>query len=66
MIERQAAQLEFSPDPNFVIPPVIEGTVSILKAAAKEPSVKSVVLTSSSTAALMPVPNKEIEVDESE
>ena len=40
-------------------------TINLLKAAANEPSVKSVVLTSSSSAALLAEVNKEIIVDES-
>lgn len=42
------------------------GTINLLKAAAAEPAAKSVVLTSSSVAALVPEPNKVIKVDESE
>lgn len=45
---------------------MIAGTINFLKAAAKEPSVKSVVLTSSSSAVLIPEANKEgVVVDES-
>ncbi|KAF2092128.1 aldehyde reductase [Saccharata proteae CBS 121410] len=57
-----ASVVTFDPDPNKVIPPVIAGTLNAIKAAAKEPMVKSFVLTSSSTAAVMPVPNKEMTV----
>lgn len=46
-------------DPNAVIPKVVGGAINALKAAAKEPSVKRVVLTSSSSAALIPQPNAE-------
>jgi nucleoside-diphosphate-sugar epimerase len=51
-------------DPNEAIPVVVNGTVNALKAAAKEDSVKRVVLTSSSTAAASPQPNKEFVIDE--
>ncbi len=61
----QAAQLNWSSDPDEGIPPVVAGTINLLKAAAAEPAVKSVVLTSSSVAALAPEPNKKIVVDES-
>ncbi|ORY04579.1 aldehyde reductase II [Clohesyomyces aquaticus] len=47
-----------SSDPNVAIPSVIKGTVNALQAASKEPTVKRVVLTSSSTAAASPQPNK--------
>jgi nucleoside-diphosphate-sugar epimerase len=51
-------------DPNTGIPLVVEGTLNALRAAAKEPSVKRVVLTSSSTAAASPQPNKVFTMDE--
>jgi len=64
-IAHVAADVNFSPDPNNVIPQVITGTVMALKAAAKQPSIKSVVVTSSSTACLLPQPGKEgIVIDE--
>lgn len=50
-------------DPNEGIPVVEEGTLNALRAAAKEPSVKRVVLTSSSTAAASPQPNKKFVID---
>lgn len=50
-------------DPNEAIPAVVEGTLNALRAAAKESSVKRVVLTSSSTAAASPQPNKEFVID---
>ncbi|KIV81050.1 hypothetical protein PV11_08503 [Exophiala sideris] len=59
-----ATHINWSGDANDVIPHVVEGSVNILKAAAKEPSVKSVVHTSSSTAAGVPVPNKKEVIDE--
>lgn len=49
-------------DPEAVIPPTIKGALNILKAARTEPRVRSLVYTSSSTAALSPVPNKKIVV----
>ncbi|KAF2466620.1 aldehyde reductase II [Lindgomyces ingoldianus] len=52
-------------DPNVAIPTVINGTVNALRAAAREPSVKRVVLTSSSTAAASPQPNKIFTIDPS-
>lgn len=50
------------PDPNKVIPGTIKGTVNALAAAAKEPSVKRFVLTSSSSSALIPKPNDRVTV----
>ncbi len=57
--------MSFRPDADAVISWVVAGTINLLKAAAREPSVKSIVLTSSSAAALIPEPNKEMVVDES-
>ncbi|MBE7181519.1 MAG: hypothetical protein INR71_09990 [Terriglobus roseus] len=42
------------PDPNIVVPAVVDATTNALKSAFKEPSVKRFVLTSSSTAAYSP------------
>ncbi|KAI1459463.1 NAD(P)-binding protein [Annulohypoxylon moriforme] len=42
-----ATPVMISPDPNVVIPPVVDITTRILEAAAKEPGLKRVVLTSS-------------------
>ncbi|KAH8655887.1 hypothetical protein BX600DRAFT_470467 [Xylariales sp. PMI_506] len=50
-------------DPNEAVPVVEQGALNALRAAAKEPSVKRVVLTSSSTAAASPQPNKEFVID---
>ncbi|EIM83869.1 NAD-P-binding protein, partial [Stereum hirsutum FP-91666 SS1] len=61
-ISHMASDLSFSPDPNVVIPPTIASTVGILKSAAKEPSVKRVVYTSSSTAQAFPTPNTVFEI----
>lgn len=43
--------MSFSPDPQEVIPPTVAGIRTLLQSAAKEPSVKSFVYTSSSVAA---------------
>jgi len=51
-------------DPNEAVPVVVDGTLNALKAAAKEPSVKRAVLTSSSTAAASPQPNKVFVINE--
>lgn len=55
----------FSDNPDDVVPPTVAGAINILKSATREPSVKSFVYTSSSTAALFPQPNVEIKVDKS-
>ncbi|KAF2430771.1 NAD(P)-binding protein [Tothia fuscella] len=49
-----ASDMTFGPHPNEVITPVVKGTKSILRSAAKNASVKRFVLTSSSCAVLMP------------
>lgn len=46
--------MSFEADPNKVIPPTIAGALNALKSAYAEPSVKRFVLTSSSTAAIIP------------
>ncbi|KIW21283.1 hypothetical protein PV08_01863 [Exophiala spinifera] len=51
-------------DPNEAVPMVVQGALNALKAAAKEPLVRRVVMTSSSTAAASPVPNVEFVIDE--
>ncbi|OJD14593.1 hypothetical protein AJ78_05080 [Emergomyces pasteurianus Ep9510] len=50
-------------DPNEGIPMVTNGTINILESARKEPLMKRVVLTSSSTAAASPQPNVEFIID---
>jgi nucleoside-diphosphate-sugar epimerase len=50
--------VSFGSDPNIVVKNAVAGTVNVLKVAHKEPTVKSVVITSSSTAAIVPEPNK--------
>lgn len=57
-----ASDVSFSPDPNAVIPQTIASTVGILNSAIKEPSVKRVVYTSSSSAASPTIPNIPFEV----
>ncbi|KAE8386159.1 NAD dependent epimerase/dehydratase [Aspergillus alliaceus] len=61
-----ASDVTFNPDPDTVIPWVVRAILNILEAASKQPSVKRVVLTSSSTAALVPIVGAEgVRVDES-
>ena len=60
-----ASVLSFSAVPEEVIEPVIAGTLTALRSAAKTPTVKRFVLTSSSSAALFPKPNVKMQLDES-
>ncbi|KAK0634258.1 aldehyde reductase [Bombardia bombarda] len=53
-----ATEVSFSPNPHVVVPAAVAGTTNALLAAAKEPSVKRFVLTSSSSSALIPKPNE--------
>ncbi|KAF7192056.1 NAD-dependent epimerase/dehydratase terH [Pseudocercospora fuligena] len=57
-----ASDTTFGTDPNEVVKPTVDGVLSILKSAHKEPSVKRFVLTSSSTAVLLPKLNQKISV----
>jgi len=57
-----ASVVTFSDKFEEVIPPVVKGALNIMTAATKEPSIKSLVYTSSSTAALMPQPDQVIKV----
>lgn len=58
--------MSFSKDPNAVIPWVVRATETVLAAAAKFPAIKRVVLTSSSSAVIIPETNKAgVRVDES-
>lgn len=59
-----ASILSFSTNPAEVVDPTVNATLSALKSAAKEPSVKRFVLTSSSTAALFPKANLEFDIGE--
>ena len=54
-----ASVVTFDPDPNKVIPVVVDGAVNAATAAAKQDSVKRFVYTSSSTAITAPKPNVE-------
>ena len=51
-------------DPNVGVPMVVNGILHVLQACAKEPGIKRVVMTSSSTAAASPRPNKVFTMDE--
>lgn len=53
-----ASRVQFHPDPKTVIPPMIQGAVGLLEAAAKAESVKSVVYTSSQAACVQLEPGK--------
>ncbi|KAI1331075.1 aldehyde reductase [Xylariaceae sp. FL0255] len=57
-----AASFTMNPNPHDVIPGMIKGTMEALEAASEEPSVKRFVLTSSSSAALIPKPNDPVTV----
>ncbi|SMR46284.1 unnamed protein product [Zymoseptoria tritici ST99CH_1A5] len=57
-----ASDTTFGTDPNKVVKSTVAGVNSILRSAAKEKSVKRFVLTSSSTAALLPHPGKEVTI----
>ncbi|KAK6221163.1 aldehyde reductase 2 [Colletotrichum tabaci] len=57
-----AANFSLDPNPHNVIPETVSGTVNALEAATQEPSVRRFVLTSSSTAALIPKPNNRVTV----
>ncbi|KAJ7652446.1 NAD-P-binding protein [Mycena polygramma] len=49
-----ASILTFSDKVEDVVPPTVKGTLEVLRSAVKEPGVKSLVYTSSSSACLMP------------
>ncbi|KAL5338927.1 hypothetical protein BJX70DRAFT_408387 [Aspergillus crustosus] len=53
-IAHVASIMTLDPNPNNVIPPLITGTLGLLEAAAREPTVKRFVLTSSSHAVVFP------------
>jgi nucleoside-diphosphate-sugar epimerase len=59
-----ASVMSFSKVPAEVIDLVVDSTVSVLRSASKEPTVKSCVLTSSTSAAFRPQPNVEFDVEE--
>ncbi|KAL8703393.1 MAG: hypothetical protein Q9201_003422 [Fulgogasparrea decipioides] len=54
--------MTFSPDPNKVIPGVVAGAVNAASAAAKQPSVKRFVYTSSSAAVTLPNLDHEVTI----
>ncbi|OBT66250.1 hypothetical protein VE03_04340 [Pseudogymnoascus sp. 23342-1-I1] len=56
-IIHSASVISFSPDPAAVIPQTILGVTTLLRSAARTPSVKSFVLTSSSVAVANPTPD---------
>lgn len=58
-----ASDLTLNPDPNEVIPMVLSGIKNTLTAAARNPSVKRFVYTSSSAATTAPIANKKFHVD---
>ncbi|KAH8679542.1 hypothetical protein BGZ60DRAFT_467685 [Tricladium varicosporioides] len=58
-IAHLATVLTFDPNPENVIPQTVSGVTSVLTAAAKEPSVREVVVTSSIVASIMPVGTKD-------
>ncbi|KPM41009.1 hypothetical protein AK830_g5538 [Neonectria ditissima] len=53
----------FDPNPNNVVPQTVAGMASILRAAAKEQSVKEIVFTSSIMAATLPISGNDTRVD---
>ena len=57
-----ASVLTFDPDPNKVIPAVVDGALNAATSAAKQTSVKRFVYTSSSTAISAPKPNVEFTI----
>lgn len=57
-----ATTYSMDPNPHNVIPGTVAGVKNALMAAAKEPTVKRFVLTSSSASALIPRPNEEVTV----
>jgi nucleoside-diphosphate-sugar epimerase len=58
-----ASDLTLNPDPRQVIPMVLSGVKNALTAAARNPSVKRFVYTSSSAAVTAPIVNKKFHVD---
>lgn len=58
-----ASVLTFSTNAEEVVGPSVKGTTNVLESARKEPMVKSLVYTSSSTACLLPVANKKVKID---
>lgn len=54
--------MDINPDPNIVIPIVVNSTLNVLKAAANEGGVKRFVLTSSGSAVVFPKPNHRVHI----
>ncbi|KAI0437785.1 hypothetical protein F4803DRAFT_537266 [Xylaria telfairii] len=57
-----ATNYTMNPNPHEVAPGTVKGTIEALEAAAREPSVRRFVLTSSSASALIPKPNDPVRV----
>ncbi|KAH7018043.1 uncharacterized protein B0I36DRAFT_335213 [Microdochium trichocladiopsis] len=57
VVVHTATDTTLSPDPTIVIPGAVGMVLGAMRSAAKEPSVKRFVLTSSSSAALVPKPD---------
>ena len=65
--QSQASDMSMNPDPDVVIPRTVKGTINALEASLKQSQVKRFVLTSSSTAAYVGLPNVEgVVIDDSE
>ncbi|KAL4996704.1 hypothetical protein BDV10DRAFT_186942 [Aspergillus recurvatus] len=54
-----ASDLSMNPNPEQVVPQMVQGVLNALEVANRQPQIKRVVYTSSSTAAFLSVPNKE-------
>lgn len=54
--------MDINPDPDIVIPTVVNSTLNALNAAANESSVTRFVLTSSGSAVVFPKPNHKINI----
>lgn len=59
-----ATVTSLSTDPAAVVDPTVAGTLSILRSASTQPSIKRFVLTSSSIAAYSPKPNEVYDIKE--
>ncbi|KAM0542653.1 hypothetical protein ACHAPJ_012685 [Fusarium lateritium] len=59
IVVHTASVMSLDPDPNNVIPKVIDGAVNALKASYSEPSVKRFIFTSSSASVVSPWDNHE-------
>ncbi|KAF4959120.1 hypothetical protein FSARC_10833 [Fusarium sarcochroum] len=60
-----ASVLDFDPNPHNVIPQTVAGAKSIMETAAKDPSIKKFVFTSSIVAAVFPAGDTKVSVDRS-